>query len=365
MTLCLFLYIHFRSKSAVFPSVNNATFIETSQDWYKIDGQHYVTSEGFCLNHALLDDSLQTVDFAMLSTLPRLYKLTEKGKCYIKPSMRGLLNTTMKYIFGRNYEKDCIRILCKNLSYSPILVITSDKILNRTLSCFSDDSNITLFEKQFDIKNTNFFENEKYENLTQEGIDLLNQYGNCTKTKGDKNCEDKWDLFTQYYWPAMHSVELENITRFERYQITIESDMIILPAFATGDWKLWGGTHYIVGGSYEYEWSVEFFIEGFGRQYIPSVFSNFLILFESIKKIAQETFLKMEWLNSKMFCISVFSSRETPSLLKLYSQFNFSHQSLYTIGHSISGTSFKSASFYSDIRGITFEVMGRENNMNF
>lgn len=73
----------------------------------------------------------------------------------------------------------------------------------------------------------------------------------------------------------------------------------------------------------------------------------------------------MEWLNSKMFYISVFSSKETPSLLKLYSQFNFSHQSLYTIGHSISGTSFKAASFYSDIRGITFEAMDSENNMNF
>ncbi|KAK8843106.1 hypothetical protein M9Y10_025297 [Tritrichomonas musculus] len=103
-------------ESAVFPSVNNATFIETSQDWYKIDGQHYVTSEGFCLNHALLDDSLQTVVFAMLSTLPRLYKLTEKGKCYIKPSMRGLFNTTMKYIFGRNYEKDGIFIF-SNISF--------------------------------------------------------------------------------------------------------------------------------------------------------------------------------------------------------------------------------------------------------
>lgn len=84
-----------------------------------------------------------------------------------------------------------------------------------------------------------------------------------------------------------------------------------------------------------------------------------------MKKIAQDTFLQIEWLNSKLFFIDIASSKEINSLLSLYKQFNFSHQSLYTIGYSISGTTFKAASFYSDIRGITFQTLNIENSINF
>ena len=58
-----------------------------------------------------------------------------------------------------------------------------------------------------------------------------------------------------------------------------------------------------------------------------------------------------------------FSSKETKEIL--YDQFNFSHKILFTIGHSISGTIFKSASFYSDVQGIAFEAADGENNINF
>lgn len=69
----------------------------------------------------------------MLTTLPRLYSTTNDGKCFLKPSMRGLFNSTMKYIFGKNYENDGILIMCKKQAHNLYLVLSSEKILNQTL----------------------------------------------------------------------------------------------------------------------------------------------------------------------------------------------------------------------------------------
>ena len=94
----------------------------------------------------------------MLTTLPRLYGITKDGKCFIKPSKRGLFNTTMKYIFGKDYEKEGIIILCKKIIHFPVLVITSERIKNKTLSYFSDDRNIKFLGNQFEVENKNFFD---------------------------------------------------------------------------------------------------------------------------------------------------------------------------------------------------------------
>ena len=82
----------------------------------------------------------------MLTTLPRMYSINSEGKCYIKPCIRGLFNTTMKYIFGKDYENDKIEIMCKKLYKSIVLVITSEKILNKTLEYFSNKINITFLK---------------------------------------------------------------------------------------------------------------------------------------------------------------------------------------------------------------------------
>ena len=137
----------------------------------------------------------------MLATLPRLYDFSEnKKKCFIKPSKRGLFNSTMKYIFGKDYEKDDINIFCKRLHHYPALVITSEKILNQTLNYFYYDSNITYLEKQINIVNKDYFKETQLEKLPEELQDLLNVYKYCSSKYGAENCESQWDNFTQYYW---------------------------------------------------------------------------------------------------------------------------------------------------------------------
>lgn len=359
-----FTVILLLSQKAVFPTIKSATFTENNQRWYKLNKNQAAAPESFCFTHAQKDGTLKTEDFAMLTTLPRMYNVTKDGKCFIKPSMRGLFNTTMKYIFGKDYEKDGIFILCKRLTRYPILVISSEKILNKTLDYFSNDNNIKFLNKQFNVTNTNYFENRKFTNLTIEGRQLLNDYEKCVELNGTENCEEKWDIFTQFYWPNMYSNDYVDINGFERYQISIDSKMTIQPSFITSDGQLWSGTHYIVSGSCEDGWGVGFFIETIGRKYIPLIFNNILILYSLTRDILNEVFLRIEWFNRNIFYFDVSSSKEMSAIVDLYSQFNFSHQALYTIGHSISGTAFKGVSYFTDIQGIAFEASDGENNVN-
>lgn len=60
-----------------------------------------------------------------------------------------------------------------------------------------------------------------------------------------------------------------------------------------------------------------------------------------------------------------FTTKEMKSLSELYNQVNFSHQSLFAIGHSISGTALKVISLLTDVQGIVFEASDSETNMNF
>lgn len=355
------------SKLAVFPTVERSTYFEDNQKWYKKSANVSMIPEGFCNVRAQNDGSLKTEDFAMLATLPRLYDVTKSGRCYIKPSKRGLFNTTMKYIFGKDYEKDNIRIFCKKLTHNPILIISSDKILNNTLSYFSREK-VTLLPSQFDIVNTDYFDGVSLSNLNNnEGEKLLNDYRNCIKLhKKNEKCETEWDKFTQFYWPSTFSDDFVDIPGFERYQINFDSDLIFQPSFVSiENGKLWSGTHYIVGGSYEDSWGVGFFIETVGRKYIPQILENFLPLYKFIRNIAKSVFLRIEWFNKHIFYFDVSSSLEMKSLEKLCAQFNFTHESLYLIGHSITGTAFKGISLLTDIQGITFEASDGENNLNF
>ena len=84
----------------------------------------------------------------------------------------------------------------------------------------------------------------------------MNDYENCVTQNGTENCESEWDLFTQFYWPNYFTDDYEEISGFERYQISINSNMKIQPNFITKDGGLWAGTHYIISGSYEDSWGV-------------------------------------------------------------------------------------------------------------
>ncbi len=371
-TLCIFFFSAFIFIAIIrvplteqFPYYQSAKYIENNQTWFKLGEGRTFHPEGFCFTKAQKDGSLKLEDFAMLTTLPRLYNLTENGKCYLSPANRGLFNSTMKYIFGRNYEEDGIRIMCKKITNNTMIVITSDKILNQTLSYYSYDNNITFLKKQFDITNTDYFKDHEFVNLTEEGEELLTNYEKCVNKSGTKNCEDEWDSFTQHYWPAYHTVYYEDIPGFERYQINIDSETVIQPQFITGDGQLMAGTHYVVGGGYENRWGMGYFTETIGRKYGPEIIESFLILYSLIRSFNRDIFLFIEWVNRKLFYYDLISLNEMNKISELYGQFNFSHDALYAIGHSISGTSIKVASFFNDIQGTVFEASDGESNINF
>lgn len=59
------------------------------------------------------------------------------------------------------------------------------------------------------------------------------------------------------------------------------------------------------------------------------------------------------------------TQKDMSKITELYAQFNFSHNSLFTIGHSISATEMKGVSSISDIPGIAFEATEVDNLNNF
>lgn len=141
--------------------------------------------------------------------------------------------------------------------------------------------------------------------------------------------------------------------------------MIIQPSFITDDMKLWSGTHYIVGGGNDNSWNFGFFIETIGKKYVPMLIGNILPFYSFIRSIKGVVLYRLDWLNKHVFYMDDFTSNEMKSLSLLFKQFNFSQQSLFTVGHSVSGTIFKAISLLTDIQGIVFEASDGEANINF
>ncbi|KAK8843040.1 hypothetical protein M9Y10_025228 [Tritrichomonas musculus] len=351
------------SKLTIFPTIDNALYIENNNEWFK-NFNTAIKPDGFCYTQALYDGTLKTEDFAMMATLPRLYDINDNGKCYLKPSKRGLFNTTMKYIFGRDYENEGINIMCKKLEHNIYLVLSSEKILNQTLQNFKN-KNYTLLDQQFNITNIDYFRNFIPEGIPEKGRFLYDTYKKCTLSNLTGNCENEWDIFTQFYWKNAYSDEYANITGFERYQINIDKNMIIQPSFITDDGKRWSGTHYIIGGGYEDPWNFGFFIETVGRKYIPTLLENFIPMYSFIREYAIDQLTRLEWFNKHVFYTEDFLAKELESIIELYGQFNFSRQLLFSIGHSISGTALKVMSLSTDVYGIVFEASDGETNMNY
>lgn len=361
-----FIVILIISKTNVFPIINNTLYIENQEKWYKLNNNRTIKPDSFCYLTAKNEDSLNIVDISMLTTLPRLYGTTKNGKCYIKPNLRGLFNTTMKYIFGKDYEKDGIYIICKKLTHYPYLIISSKKILNQTLSSFNKE-NITILENnQFDFTNSNYFANFSINSLSEKEKNFYNIYQRCVLDNGASKCENEWDLFTQAYWSNNFSEDYIEMPGFERYQINLNPNDIIQPSFIDNeDGKLWSGTHYFVGGSYEDEWGIGLFIETIGRTYFPSILNNFLPFYSLMRGLFEELFLRIEWYNRNLFYFDVSSIKEMEFVLNIYKQLNFTNEAIFNAGHTISGVIFKGISILTDVQGVAFESAKGGNNVNF
>lgn len=361
-----FLILLIYSRSNFFtPSVDKAIYYDRDRmTWYKLKNNQYVKPEGFCYTQAQKDGTYKTDDFAFMATLPRLYDINENGDCYIKPSKRGLFNTTMKTIFGKNYENDNITIHCKKVYHYPYLIISSKKILKQTHSYFGDYTILTdhIVDENHDyfLEDEHFKPNELPDNLKE----LYNNYQDCAVNHSFNYCSEKWDIFTQFYWPTMYNDSYVNISGFERYQDTIHDIHILTPSFMSKDGVLWDGTHYIVGGSYEDNWGIGYYIETFGRKYIAEVLDTILPFYSLIRSFYNDVFLFIEYINRYLFYLDVSSENQLRELQKLYNQFNFTEKALFSIGHSISGTAIKGIGFTNDIQGIVFEASDGESNAN-
>ena len=192
----------------------------------------------------------------------------------------------------------------------------------------------------------------------------MNNYKECVSRNSVTKCEREWDSFTQYYWPHSFTDSYENISGFERYQITIDSDTVLQPSFIAND-QLMAGTHYIIGGGFEDQWGFGCLIETFGRKYVPQLFDNIIPFYSFIRSLLRDIFNNLDWFNRKLVYVERLSTNEMTALTELYSQFNFSHESLFTIGHSISGSAQKGVSYYTDINGIVFDSSIGENMGDF
>lgn len=325
-----------------YSTIKSVKYFEDNSKWFKNGNNQSFAPESFCNLNSASNKEIKTVDLAMYSTLPRLYDFNKDGKCFIKPSMRGLFNSTMKYIFGKNYENDMIKIYCKKMAHYPFLIITSKKILNHTLQFFENDKNITFLENEFkDYNNNDYFQENFKDNLTIEGINLLNAYENCTIKKGAKKCELEWDNFTQYYWPNLYTEKYANIPGFEMYQITVDSDFVFQPSFITSDGKYMSGTHFIVGGSFEDNWGVSFLIEAISRKYVPMLFELLIPFYKAIRSRFKNVFIAVEYRHQRFGYSEPIIEPGIKLLTELYSQFNFSHEAIFTVGHSVGGTLMK------------------------
>ena len=123
------------------------------------------------------------------------------------------------------------------------------------------------------------------------------------------------------------------------------------------------GTHFIVGGSFEDKWGVGFLIEAMSRKYSPIVFQNIFPLYSLIRSNFKDVFINLEFYNSYLLYNEPIIKPGIKKMTELYSQFNFSHESIFTVGHSVGGTIMKGISYYTDIRGIAFESSDAENTV--
>ena len=304
-----------------------------------------------------------TEDFSMLTTLPRLYGINSDGKCFIKPKFRGVFNSTMKYIFGEDYQLQGIRIYCWTKTHDPYLVITSKSLLESKMNMYRD-SNITKINNDY----SHFYENSEYfkdvSHLCDDGIANYEckELQNCiNEQKGDYNsinCKGQWSFYTNSYWREFDESYDPNIKGLEQYQITITDDLIIQPDFYYSNKTentFLSGTHYIVGSGVENSWGYGSFIENTIRVFLPGIFENFLPFYGIIEDLYHDSYTMISEITTKLMYVESLSTNEIQSFGELIKHFNISNSCIFMIGHSISASIIKEFSSVTNISGIAFE----------
>ena len=149
----------------------------------------------FCSATGTVDNIYDTVDFAFMATLPRLYEHNNET-CIVKPKLRGVFNTTMKYIFGEDYQEQGILIYCHKNNNDPYLVLTSKKLFDEVNSTISNYSEYVYYPKGVN-ETTPYFDAN---NLCNDGIakSECEHLKECISSGNseDNKCKKEWMLLS-------------------------------------------------------------------------------------------------------------------------------------------------------------------------
>jgi hypothetical protein len=347
------------------PDISNIKFIENNETWTDYNITHSYIPD-FCKATARADSIYSVEDFAFMTTLPRLYKV-DGNKCSINPKLRGVFNTTMKYIFGKDYKDQGIKIYCYTGTRYPYLTITSDRLFEEVNSTITNHSDFEIYYEYNTSSPIPYFDVDSLcsDNYASTECESLK---NCINETGGGDCEGEWEEYSNKYWEEYPNESL-NIDEFSDYEITVpiyESEENIneseqfsfkprLVSLSDNETNV-TGQHFIVGGGYEDTWGYSFLTEVFVRTYLPLIFGS-IIPFCSIYEIMTPMLFKAsEFMAGLFFGIIRKQQLEYYKINSLLDRFKFNETSIYTIGHSVSAASMKGIGRIIRIPGITFET---------
>ena len=335
--------------------VNYIIYNDNNTEWHRYSDNFSTGLPEFCNVELNYDTGMRSDDILMLTTLPRLYKYTSDGKCIIQPALRGVFNTTMKYIFGRDYDTKNITIMCYPKTNDPYLVITSDVFKSNVLSEY-EGQEVTKIEPTIKAESHDYF---KEHGICDDGIaeNQCNRLKACMEKDPSNKCEDEWEYYTNAYWKEFaDSTSNEDIIGLEQYQITINDSTVIQPLLVTKDGFKISGTHFIVGGGFENKQGYGYLIENTARIYLPYLLENFIPLYGWATSYFSSAYNKFSQYSYYFFYVESIADHELDNFNELIKIFNFTHKALFMVGQSISGTTIKEYSYITDIKGMSAEA---------
>jgi hypothetical protein len=343
--------------------VKNIGYIQNDEKWISDNYTKYNIPQ-FCFTTGTVDTMYKTADFAFMATLPRLYE-KYNNTCRIKPSMRGVFNTSMKYIFGPNYMEQGITIYCYPHAHDPYLVITSELLFEEVKNTVADIDEYEVVPNVTHYESIPFFD---VDTLCQDGIaqDQCSNLKSCIST--NSQCKEEWGNYTNAYWESYTSNK--EFKEYANYEITIPSSKSeynleekdkfhFFPTLMkrnNSDINI-TGQHFVVGGGFEDIWGFSFLAEIGARTYFPLLFESIIPFYAIYGSVLPEFFKENELHNSDLFAIVRNQQDEHNHFRDIVSKFLFNITNLYTIGHSISSATMKGFVATNNIPGITFDTM--------
>ena len=351
IVVAIFVY----SKFYPFPYVDNIIYIDRSHEfWYK-DSNNRIGYQkpAFCNIRANNVIKPTTTDYAMMTTLPRYYGVTNDGKCYIKPKFRGVFNSTMKYIFGTDYHSRDINIYCYTQARNTYLVITAKEWLVDIVNQY-DEGDVTLKSNAMTYATSKEYFTDP---LCSDGIakEQCHELEKCLDG-GETDCMEEWSQYTNAYWMSFSDEFVPGMTGLEQYQLQIDNDTYISARAFDRNMNELTGTHIVVGGGVETSTEYFAFAEFFIRANIPTIISNIVPFYDYVVSYFEDMFtFIMEFTLSLMY-VETLSSEETRALGDLMTHFDFPPQFVFMVGHSTTASTMKDLSFSKNFSGIAFEA---------